>query len=54
VFVGRRGLKCSRGKKVGDKLYIYCYRENSPSCLGNLSRCVQELYKIADIIVRRR
>jgi hypothetical protein len=54
VFVGRRELKCSRGKKVGDRLYIYCYGENSPSYLGNLLRCVQELYKIADITVRRR
>jgi hypothetical protein len=54
VFIGRRGLKCSKGKKVGDRLYIYCYRENSPSYLSNLLRCVQELYKITDITVKRR
>jgi hypothetical protein len=54
VFVGGRGLECGRGEKVGDRLYIYCHGENSPGCLGDLSRCVRELYEIADITVRRR
>jgi len=54
VFIGRRGLEYSKGKKVEDRLYIYYYRENSSSYLGNLSRYVRELYEIADITVRRR
>ena len=54
MFISKKGLKYSKGKKVRDRLYIYYYRENSPSYLGNLLRCVQELYKIADITVKKR